>query len=85
MPAAHHEQRSLFGEILLQRVKQFSLLIVHAKFFPDLIQIDEQTPAASEEAAFVALWERVDSNHRRRRRQIYSLIPLSTRAHSQTG
>ncbi len=28
-------------------------------------------------------WERVDSNHRRRRRQIYSLLPLSTRAHSQ--
>ena len=28
-------------------------------------------------------WERVDSNHRRLSRQIYSLLPLSTRAHSQ--
>ena len=30
-----------------------------------------------------AAWERVDLNHRRLRRQIYSLIPLTTRAHSQ--
>ncbi len=28
-------------------------------------------------------WERVDSNHRSRRQQIYSLPPLATREHSQ--
>ena len=27
-------------------------------------------------------WERVDSNHRSRRQQIYSLPPLATREHS---
>ena len=31
---------------------------------------------------FLFWWERVDSNHRSRRQQIYSLPPLATREHS---
>ena len=30
-------------------------------------------------------WERVDSNHRSRRQQIYSLPPLATRERSHVG
>ena len=38
--------------------------------------------APSFDGAFLFWWERVDSNHRSRRQQIYSLPPLATREHS---
>ena len=40
----------------------------------------QKKPVSEEETGE---WERVDLNHRRLSRQIYSLIPLTTRAHSQ--
>ena len=51
------------------------------KIFKELFkQLKSKNPAHLRERDF--WWERVDSNHRSRRQQIYSLPPLATREHS---
>ena len=44
--------------------------------------VEKKQPLSPRQRLFLFWWERVDSNHRSRRQQIYSLPPLATREHS---
>ena len=55
------------------------LHILYVNGFDELNRDTRKQKSQLDELAFAIWWRGTDSNHRRRSRQIYSLLPLATR------